>query len=77
MKRSLSEIRATVLGLGLCLGVSVGCGGGSDGADEADGGGGGVLGGSTSRRGFGRWAVVGIGVGGFPGCGASQRRSRD
>ncbi|MFZ4735475.1 MAG: hypothetical protein ACOYM9_06005 [Bradymonadia bacterium] len=41
MKRSLSEIRATVLGLGLCLGVSVGCGGGSDGADEADGGGGG------------------------------------
>ena len=37
MKRSLSEIRATVLGLGLCLGVSVGCGGGSDGASDCGG----------------------------------------
>ena len=50
---------------------------GRGGRGPADRGGGGVLVGSTSRRGFGRWAVVGIGVGGFPGCGASQRRSRD
>ena len=43
---------------------------GHGGRGPADRGGGGVLVGSTSRRGFGRWAVVGIGVGGLPGCGA-------